>query len=495
MSDITPDVGYDYFDLLPNEILTIEIFSNFTAEDLLVVSAVCKRFNVCSNGDLLWKHACIHSGVKLDDVVTIANPPTLCAHKEIYLREKYRFRVCCGAYHSILYKKSSRGLFVAGYNYCGELGLGDNLNRFQFEKLSFPSPIIDCRTSDSFVILTDDNSIHCCGYNRYGQLGLNHKNNLNKITKIPSFCTNRIIQISGSNTHSACITESGECYVWGSNRFGASGMGGDIEELLKPTLLTFKENFSSVKCGNFFTLAITQDQKKVYGWGGNYEGQLAIGNFENQFEPILSLFSSILDKEPSDTSISSISCGDEFSVVITSNGKCWSCGGYYRGILGIGNDDGAKVCIPQQILIPSSDHVIKVCSGWRHCIALTKDCKSYVWGDNSDHELGINTNEPDFISTPQELSLPNDIPFIDISAGSYHSLAVNLKNEIFVWGSNNYGQLGQEKELEYLEEPTLIHLIDEANENANQTSSLGSLKEEEVVDENERKSKLRKLND
>ena len=149
----------------------------------------------------------------------------------------------------------------------------------------------------------------------------------------------------------------------------------------------------------------------------------------------------------------------------TSNGKCWSCGSNYRGQIGNGNDEEeVEVCIPQQVLIPSSDHVIKVSCGWNHCIALTKDGKCYVWGANSNHKLGINTNESDFISTPQKLSLPNNTPFIDISAGAEHSIAVNLKNEIFVWGLNVSGQLGQEKELYryWFEQPTLIHLL-EAN--------------------------------
>jgi len=481
-----------HFNLLPNEILIIELFSYFEVNELLIVSAVCKRFNECSNNDFLWKNICIRSKLNLDQIITITNSKTICFFKEIYLREKYGYRLCCGSYHSVIYKKSSNNLFVSGRNYWGQLGISDNLERFQFVKLSLTSPVIQCKASFSTLIVTDDNSIHGCGDNRFGQLGLNHKNNLNKFAKIPSFCINRIAQISVSLTHSACITESGDCYTWGSNINGALGISEDIRELLKPTLLSFKEKFSSVECGCDFTLAIIQDQKRVSGWGSNNSGELAIGNFEEAlFEPTLSLFSSILDKEPSETYISSISCAYEFSVVTTSNGKCWSCGNNTEGRLGIVNDDNeAKVCTPQQVLIPSSGHVIKLSSGWNHSISLTKDGKCYVWGSNSDHQLGINTNESDFISTPQKLSLPNDIPFIDISTGYDHSIAVNLKNEIFVWGSNQYGQLGQEKELKYFEEPILIHLIDESNENMNPTP-LESSKEEEI-DENERKIKKKK---
>jgi len=472
MSDTPPN----YFDLLPNEILIIEVFGYFVvATDLLAVSAVCKRFNACSNDDGLWKKVCMRSGLQLERIVTTTMTTntayTLCDHKEIYLREKHRFHIFC-ALHSVIYKKGSKDLFVAGLNDSGQLGLSDNTARYQFVQLFLPFPVIECKGFWSTLILNADNSIHSCGDNQYGQLGLNHKNHLNKLIKIPSFCVDRIVQISVSQPHSACITQLGECYTWGSNMCGALGMSRDIRQLLKPTLLPFKEKFSSISCGDYFTVAIAQDRKKVYGWGSNEHGQLAIGNFgQQQFEPILSLFSSILDKDPSDTYISSISSVDGFSVITTSNGQCWSSGSNTRGQLGIGNDDEeAKICIPQQVLIPSSGHIVKVSSPWNHCIALTKDGKCYVWGDNSQYQLGINTNdnpqfqlgintnESYFISTPQELSLPHDIPFIDISAGVHHSIAVNLNNEIFGWGSNQYGQLGKKEELKYFAVPTLLHL-------------------------------------
>jgi len=123
-----------------------------------------------------------------------------------------------------------------------------------------------------------------------------------------------------------------------------------------------------------------------------------------------------------------------------------------------------------------------VCTS-HHCIALTKDGKCFIWDNNSNHQLGINTGEDEFISTPQELPLPNNIPFIDVSAGYNYSMATNLNNEIFVWGSNEFGQLGQGIELRYYEEPTMLYLVEEFDENVNQTPSESSKKE---IDENER---------
>ncbi len=81
MSDTPPN----HFDLLPDEMLAIEVFGYFVvATDLLAVSAVCKRFNACSNDDVLWKRVCTRSGLQLDRMVTITNSKTLCFYKQIF---------------------------------------------------------------------------------------------------------------------------------------------------------------------------------------------------------------------------------------------------------------------------------------------------------------------------------------------------------------------------------------------------------------------------
>jgi len=41
-------------------------------------------------------------------------------------------------------------------------------------------------------------------------------------------------------------------------------------------------------------------------------------------------------------------------------------------------------------------------------------------------------------------------------AGAHRSIAVNLNNEIYGFGSNKSGQLGAGKDIKYYSEPTLL---------------------------------------
>ena len=53
-----------------------------------------------------------------------------------------------------------------------------------------------------------------------------------------------------------------------------------------------------------------------------------------------------------------------------------------------------------------------------------------------DNDISINNNE-------EPLPLPTPKPlFSALSAGITHSLAINAAGELYTWGANNYGQLG-----------------------------------------------------
>jgi alpha-tubulin suppressor-like RCC1 family protein len=65
----------------------------------------------------------------------------------------------------------------------------------------------------------------------------------------------------------------------------------------------------------------------------------------------------------------------------------------------------------------------------------------YAWGLNSTYQVGdgttINRSVPVLISSANSSLIWNTV-----SAGTGHSLAISNKNQIWVWGTDNAGQLG-----------------------------------------------------
>ena len=92
-------------------------------------------------------------------------------------------QVCCGADYTIILKNDGT-LWSCGYNSGGQLGLGDTINRTTFTQITTNTNDIKsvyCGNHHTFILKNDD-TLWGCGWNNYGQLGL--ENNSNKTTFI-----------------------------------------------------------------------------------------------------------------------------------------------------------------------------------------------------------------------------------------------------------------------------------------------------------------------
>ncbi|WP_232341933.1 MULTISPECIES: RCC1 domain-containing protein [Bifidobacterium] len=82
-------------------------------------------------------------------------------------------------------------------------------------------------------------------------------------------------------------------------------------------------------------------------------------------------------------------------------------------------------------------------------LAVGSDGNAYAWGDNRYGQLGDGTtterHTPVRVRTPDRETypdLPADFTYVQVSAGSYYSLALGSDGYVYAWGYNHYGQLG-----------------------------------------------------
>ena len=78
-----------------------------------------------------------------------------------------------------------------------------------------------------------------------------------------------------------------------------------------------------------------------------------------------------------------------------------------------------------------------ISSGGRHSMAITMDQHLYVWGENNYGQLGDSTLAPSYA--------PEPTPFtnaISCAAGYQHSMVLLSDGSLYAWGANFYGQLG-----------------------------------------------------
>ena len=91
-----------------------------------------------------------------------------------------------------------------------------------------------------------------------------------------------------------------------------------------------------------------------------------------------------------------------------------------------------------------SGQLVKLISGGHHSVALGPQGEVFTWGYGYDGQLGIGVYENRFL--PNEITsffnLNPGEKIIDISSGDSHLIALSSNHQVFTWGYNYYGQIG-----------------------------------------------------
>jgi alpha-tubulin suppressor-like RCC1 family protein len=77
--------------------------------------------------------------------------------------------------------------------------------------------------------------------------------------------------------------------------------------------------------------------------------------------------------------------------------------------------------------------------GWGHTCALAPDGRAYCWGRNASGELGDGSGVSG--SVPTEVAA-GARRFVALTAGSAHTCGLTTQGQVFCWGQNTFGQLG-----------------------------------------------------
>ena len=133
-----------------------------------------------------------------------------------------------------------------------------------------------------------------------------------------------------------------------------------------------------------------------------------------------------------------VNAGLGHTVAIDSAGMIWAWGQNTSGQLG---NNSLSSPYPSPISIRRGGSYVAVSAGDYHTVALDSKGMIWAWGDNWDGQLGDNdplTNK----SSPVSIARVRASSFIAINAGSYHTLAIDSDGMVWAWGYNYYGGVG-----------------------------------------------------
>jgi hypothetical protein len=131
-------------------------------------------------------------------------------------------------------------------------------------------------------------------------------------------------------------------------------------------------------------------------------------------------------------------CGHKHSILLTQSGKVYE----YE----VKEDERKKSEKHIDIELKSlknysfeNEKIIMISCGLRHSLALTESGRIFGWGHNTCGQFGVDVE--DYSSEPIIIEL-NDLKFKKISCGAVHSLLLSCGGDIYAFGWNSCGQVG-----------------------------------------------------
>ena len=323
-----------------------------------------------------------------------------------------------------------------GDNTYGQLGDGTTISQWhRTQALNLTNVVAVATHGSTSAALRGDGTVWTWGANYDYALGngttIDQSTVAVHVLQTQTTPLTNVVAIASGYSHFLALKSDGTVWAWGAD-WGyqlANESGNDSPFALQVLMSdgTALHDVVSIACGDDYSLVLKSDGT-VWSWGDNSYRQLGT-NDANWAQatpaPVIGL-----------TNVIAIIGGAYHSLALKSDGTVWSWGKNSQGCLGNGASSGNQAA-PGQVI--NLNHIIAVAAGNSHSLALKSDGTVWSWGDNSAGQLGIGTSSGKSLSPVQTRNL-NSI--ISVAAASYQTMAVGANGSLFGWGANDFSQLG-----------------------------------------------------
>jgi RCC1 and BTB domain-containing protein len=279
----------------------------------------------------------------------------------------------------------------------------------------------------------DGSEVYSWGQGVLGQLGHGDEKTQRQPRLIVAFLGFNVKQVSCGNQHTAVLMESGEIFTFGRGNFGQLGQGASITaNVSTPALVSALQGktVKQVACGWHHTCALL-DNGHLYTWGSGEYGRLGHGDETRQASP--KLVEALQGK-----ACTFVGAGGFHTAVIIEGGNLMTWGGGYFGQLGHGDETDRKA--PKVVKGVQQAVAHQVACGTHHTLMLTETQEVWTWGSGEFGKLGIGDEEKH--SEPIMITALQGAGVVEISTGGFHSTAITSDGHLYTWGGGDKGQLG-----------------------------------------------------
>ena len=296
--------------------------------------------------------------------------------------------------------------------------------------------------------LRHDGEVWCWGANTFGQLGIGNQPSsvvpVQAYSDAQGFRSNNIASIGAHYYANCALNTAGRAFCWGSNSYGELGDGSTTARRNPVPVNRLRAGLQSLSTGTYSTCAIDANNRS-WCWGRNSEGQ--VGDNTN-IQRTIPRPVNISTQGFGPRNIAEVRAGGNHACAINAAGRAYCWGRNIYGQLGTGG--GGDSLIPVGVSVATAGfgrrNIAQVAVGVDHSCALNRAGRVFCWGRNTNGQLGLgipnNPGSPVPIAT--DTSAPGFAPrnTARIVAGAFTNCALNTNGRAYCWGRNGSGQVG-----------------------------------------------------
>jgi hypothetical protein len=283
--------------------------------------------------------------------------------------------------------------------------------------------------------ITGAGDMYCSGLNDFGQLGNNDTTDQSVPTLVVgSHSWAKVI----TDVDNVCgLTTSGDIYCWGYANLGDNN---GWVEVHVPTLVPAAWKWSTFTFTDEGVCAVRSVSGAMYCWGEDYEGELGTGVASTTVDTISPVTGGHAWKAVDSSAYST--CG------IKSDDTLWCWGDNSEGALG---KITASTANPTQV---NAWTWKSVTGGFGTVCGIRSNDAAYCWGSNSRGEGGDGSGDFDQLDTPTLVT--NGYSWTSLTAGDGSTCGIRNNGSAYCWGTNVYGQLGNNLATGNTDTPQLV---------------------------------------
>jgi alpha-tubulin suppressor-like RCC1 family protein len=222
--------------------------------------------------------------------------------------------------------------------------------------------------------------------------------------------------------------------MWGAKNNGRLGINDTGNGGVNNPVTTFAggTDWKSVSCGNNYTAAIKTDGS-LWTWGANGSGQLGTNDLTTRYTPVTTFTGGNNWKQ-------SFGGAGTNTSAIKTDGSLWIWGRNANGQLGINNKDDRSIPVTT---FAGGNTWKQVALGNQHTAAVKTDGTLWTWGRNNESGQGGNlgTNDTAERLTPVT-TFVGGTTWKSVAAGNLFTSAIKTDGSLWTWGSGTDGKLG-----------------------------------------------------